>query len=53
MRANMTVFLIFFGIAMLDAIRGGYWLRVLFWLGIGAFFFVADRRRSRSSAPGT
>ena len=52
MRTNMTVFLAFFGIALLDALRGGYWLRVLFWLGIGVLFFFADLRRPRPRAPG-
>jgi hypothetical protein len=45
MRANLTVFLLFFGIALLDAIRGGHWPRVLFWCAIGAVFFLADRRQ--------
>lgn len=44
MRTNLTIFLLFFGIALLDAIRGGHWLRVVFWLGIAAIFFLADRR---------
>jgi hypothetical protein len=44
MRTNFTVFIVFFGIALLDAIRGAHWLEVLFWLAIGAFFFLADRR---------
>jgi hypothetical protein len=45
MRTNLTIFILFFGIALLDAIRGGYWLRILFWLVIGAVFFLADRRQ--------
>jgi len=45
MRTNFTIFILFFGIALLDAIRGGHWLRILFWLAIGAVFLVADRRR--------
>lgn len=45
MRSNFTIFILFFGIALLDAIRGGYWLRVLFWLAIAALFLVADRRQ--------
>jgi len=45
MRASLTIFFLFFGIALLDAIRGGHWLRVAFWLAIGAFFFMADRRQ--------
>lgn len=45
MRTNLTIFILFFGIALLDAIRGGAWLRILFWLVIGAVFFLADRRQ--------
>lgn len=44
MRTNFTIFLLFFGIAVLDAIRGGHWLRVLCWLAVAAVFLMADRR---------
>lgn len=46
MRPNLTVFFIFFGIALLDAIRGGSGWRILFWLAIGALFFWGDRRQA-------
>ena len=46
MRTNFTIFLLFFGIAFLDAVRGGQWWRVLFWAAIGTLFFWADRRRT-------
>jgi hypothetical protein len=45
MRTNLAIFIVFFGIGLLDAIRGGRLLRILFWLGIGAIFFLADRRQ--------
>jgi hypothetical protein len=45
MRSNFTIFILFFGVALLDAIRGGYWLRVLFWLAVAALFLVVDRRQ--------
>ncbi len=51
MRTNLTIFILFFGIALLDAIRGGAWLRILFWLAIGALFFVADQRQLAKRAP--
>ncbi|HEY9384707.1 MAG TPA: hypothetical protein VIP80_14440 [Gemmatimonadales bacterium] len=51
MRTNFTIFILFFGIALLDAIRGGHWLRILFWLAIGAVFFLADRRQLARRAP--
>jgi hypothetical protein len=43
MRPAFTIFILFFGIALLDAIRGGQWPRVLFWVVIGLLFFLADR----------
>lgn len=46
MRTNLTIFFLFFGIALLDAVRGGHWLRMVFWLSIAALFFLADRRQS-------
>ncbi len=49
MRTNFTIFILFFGIALIDAVRGGHWTEILFWLVVGGFFFVADRR----SLPGT
>jgi hypothetical protein len=51
MRTNLTIFFLFFGIALLDAIRGGHWLRVFFWLAVGALFFLADRRQQGGRAP--
>jgi hypothetical protein len=50
MRTNLAIFIVFFGIAFLDAIRGGHVLRIIFWLGIGTVFFLADRRE-RSKGP--
>jgi len=51
MRTNLTIFFLFFGIALLDALKGGHWPRVLFWLAVGAFFFLADRRQLRKGTP--
>jgi hypothetical protein len=43
MRPAFTIFILFFGIAFLDAVRGGHWPRVFFWVVIGLLFFLADR----------
>ena len=43
MRPAFTIFILFFGIAFLDAVRGGQWPRILFWVVIGILFFLADR----------
>lgn len=51
MRTNLAIFILFFGIALLDAIRGGYWLRVAFWVLVGVLFYVADRRQLANRAP--
>lgn len=43
--AGLTVFILFFGISLLDAFRGGHWLRAAFWLVMGALFYALDRSR--------
>lgn len=45
---SITIFLLFFGISALDAIRGGSLFGILFWLAVGALFAYADLRRVRS-----
>lgn len=42
---NFAIFVIFFGVAMLDAIQTHNWLRVAFWAGIGTFFLWADMKK--------
>lgn len=44
MSTNLTIFVLFFGIAVLDAFRGGHWLQVLLWGVLGTGFYLADRR---------
>jgi hypothetical protein len=50
---NMTIFILFFGISILDAFASRNWWRSAFWLLIALVFFVGDRmgRRSATSAP--
>lgn len=43
---NFSIFIIFFGVAALDALQTQNWLRVAFWVGIGAYFFWADKKKS-------
>lgn len=45
MGTNVTVFLLFFGIALLDALGSQDWLRAAFWLAIGLVFLRADALR--------
>lgn len=41
--AGVTIFLVFFGISLLDALVGGHWLRAWFWVAIGLAFWAFDR----------
>jgi hypothetical protein len=39
---NFTVFLLFFGVAVLEAFQTQNWLKAVFWLAIGIVFLAAD-----------
>ena len=39
---NFVIFLLFFGIAALDAVQAQNWLRAAFWLAIGLVFYLGD-----------
>ncbi|MFN8514209.1 MAG: hypothetical protein U0232_15195 [Thermomicrobiales bacterium] len=45
---GFAIFLLFFGVATLDAARSANWIRVLFWLAIGFVFLALDNRRGAS-----
>lgn len=47
---GITVFVLFFGLALLDAFRAGDWLRAAFWVAIGAVFLWMDQPRRRTGA---
>lgn len=42
LRSGMIVFLLFFGVAFIEAIRTKDWLSVAYWLGIALLFLVMD-----------
>ena len=48
--ANFAVFLLFFGVATLDAFQTRNWLKAAFWLDIGTVFLVADNFKKGRSA---
>jgi hypothetical protein len=48
-RQGLTIFCIFFGIATLDALTSGRWLRIVFWLAMGVAFAALDWWGSRRS----
>lgn len=39
---NLAVFVLFFGVATLEAFQTRNWLKAAFWLTIGIVFLVAD-----------
>lgn len=50
--AGLTVFLLFFGVGVLDAFAGGHWVRGMFWLLVGAAFWGFDRIGRRRQTGG-
>ncbi len=42
---GITIFLLFFGIGLLDALWAHNWGVALFWIVVGAVFFLLDRAR--------
>jgi hypothetical protein len=44
---NFTVFLLFFGVALLEALQTRNWLKAAFWVAIGGVFLVGDILRNR------
>jgi hypothetical protein len=40
--SNFTIFLLFFGVAALEAFQTRNWVKAVFWLAIGCVFLVAD-----------
>jgi len=42
---NVTVFLLFFGVATLEAFQTRNWIKAVFWMAIGIVFLLADNLR--------
>ena len=42
---GFTVFVLFFGVATLEAFQSGNWIKAGFWLAIGIVFLLADNIR--------
>ena len=42
---NVAVFLLFFGVATLEAFQTRSWIKAAFWLAIGIVFLLADNLR--------
>lgn len=43
---NFAVFVLFFGVAAVEAVQTEDWLKVVFWLAIGLVFLWADFKKS-------
>lgn len=41
-RPSFTVFILFFGISLLEAFRTRHWINVAFWIGVAFVFLIAD-----------
>lgn len=39
---NFIIFLLFFGVALLEAIKESNWLKAVLWAGVGIAFLLAD-----------
>ena len=46
--SGFVIFILFFGIALLEAIQSAAWLKAAFWIAIGCAFLIADSRKARS-----
>ena len=46
---NFAIFILFFGVALLDALQEAAWARAALWLAIGFVFLIADGRRSNEA----
>lgn len=42
---NFAIFVLFFGVAALEAFQTQNWLKALFWAAIGIVFLIADNAR--------
>lgn len=43
--ANFAIFVLFFGVATLEAFQTGNWIKAALWLAIGLVFLLADNLR--------
>lgn len=43
--SNFAVFLLFFGLSLLEAFQTRSWLRAAFWFAIAIVFLYTDRKR--------
>ncbi len=46
--ANFAIFVLFFGLSLLEAIRAHSWAMAAVWASFAVLFLVADRREHRA-----
>lgn len=46
--SNVAVFLLFFGVASLEAFQTANWLKAAFWVAIGIVFLLADNLKQKT-----
>lgn len=49
---NVGIFILFFGIALIEAFREGDWLKGTLWLLVGLLFLAGDNIRNRKARNG-
>jgi hypothetical protein len=49
---NTAVFILFFGVAVIEAIQTKNWLKVVFWFAIGLVFLLGDFVKNRNKESG-
>ena len=45
LQVSFAIFIIFFGLSLLEALRSGNWLYSAFWILIGIVFLILGSRR--------
>lgn len=51
--ANFAVFVLFFGMALLEAFQAGHWAKAGLWVLAGLIFLAADNLRSKDKGKPT
>lgn len=44
---NFAVFILFFGVAVVEAFQTRNWIKCIFWLAIGIVFLLADNQKNK------
>ena len=44
---SIIIFILFFGVSVLEAFRTRNWMKVVFWIAIAVMFLIADRSRDK------